>query len=134
MKPVVECILLLLLLLLLFFEHLPKYNLFRDALYWKCTCMSQTGEFDHIHMWICAINCYYYYYQYYCTASKLNISYVLSITCIFCVGSGIPEMKVILRGTVLSRYLSMHTLIAKIVSSFYHSIYTGIRAWVLRNC
>ncbi|KXJ08050.1 Chloride channel protein 2 [Exaiptasia diaphana] len=31
------------------------------------------------------------------------------------IGSGIPEMKVILRGTVLSRYLSMHTLIAKIV-------------------
>jgi len=32
-------------------------------------------------------------------------------------GSGIPEMKVILRGTVLKRYLSLRTLIAKVVSS-----------------
>ncbi|EDO41473.1 predicted protein, partial [Nematostella vectensis] len=31
------------------------------------------------------------------------------------IGSGIPEMKVILRGTVLSRYLSLRTLIAKVV-------------------
>lgn len=31
------------------------------------------------------------------------------------IGSGIPEMKVILRGTVLKRYLSLRTLIAKVV-------------------
>ena len=30
-------------------------------------------------------------------------------------GSGIPEMKTILRGTVLSRYLSLKTMIAKVV-------------------
>ena len=34
----------------------------------------------------------------------------------FVLGSGIPEMKVILRGTVLKRYLSLRTLIAKVVS------------------
>ncbi|XP_073247163.1 chloride channel protein 2-like isoform X2 [Porites lutea] len=31
------------------------------------------------------------------------------------IGSGIPEMKVILRGTVLKRYLSLRTLIAKVI-------------------
>jgi hypothetical protein len=31
------------------------------------------------------------------------------------IGSGIPEMKVILKGTNLSRYLSMRTLVAKIL-------------------
>ena len=31
------------------------------------------------------------------------------------IGSGIPEMKTILRGTVLSRYLSLKTMIAKVV-------------------
>ncbi|XP_074626066.1 chloride channel protein 2-like isoform X1 [Acropora palmata] len=31
------------------------------------------------------------------------------------IGSGIPEMKVILRGTVLKRYLSIRTLIAKVI-------------------
>lgn len=30
-------------------------------------------------------------------------------------GSGIPEMKVILRGTVLKRYLSFQTFIAKTI-------------------
>ena len=34
---------------------------------------------------------------------------------VFTIGSGIPEMKVILRGTVLKRYLSFQTFIAKTI-------------------
>lgn len=41
------------------------------------------------------------------TISNLKLFYYL--------GSGIPEMKVILRGTVLKRYLSFQTFIAKTV-------------------
>ena len=37
------------------------------------------------------------------------------VTYVFNLGSGIPEMKTILRGTVLKRYLSIPTLIAKVV-------------------
>ena len=40
----------------------------------------------------------------------LTVSY-LSVV----VGSGIPEMKTILRGVVLKEYLTLRTLIAKIV-------------------
>ena len=37
-------------------------------------------------------------------------------------GSGIPEMKTILRGTILKRYLSIPTLIAKVVGFKYNYV------------
>lgn len=47
-------------------------------------------------------------------ASKLNVCCLKRYSC-FLVGSGIPEMKTILRGVILKEYLSFRTMIAKIV-------------------
>lgn len=41
--------------------------------------------------------------------------HVVYIAFCFFLGSGIPEMKTILRGVVLKEYLSLRTLIAKVV-------------------
>ena len=38
-----------------------------------------------------------------------------SETLVYFVGSGIPEMKTVLRGVVLKEYLTFRTLVAKIV-------------------
>ena len=46
----------------------------------------------------------------------LGLGLICYLFCTFTVGSGIPEMKVILRGMVLSRYLSIPTMIAKVVT------------------
>ena len=51
----------------------------------------------------------------------------------FVLGSGIPEMKVILRGTVLKRYLSLRTLIAKVVSLIGYNAFRFLRSVYRRN-
>ena len=46
------------------------------------------------------------------------------------IGSGIPEMKVILKGVALKQYLSVQTLVAKIVGLLFALgcvYYTGLR-------
>jgi H+/Cl- antiporter ClcA len=50
-----------------------------------------------------------------CAVRKLLFHFLLIALCVRVSGSGIPEMKTILRGVVLKEYLTFNTLVAKVV-------------------